>query len=118
MAFTYRFSNDAALRAVKLVHTAVWALFAGCIISIPIAGALGRIDVAMVLIAIVLLEVLVLVLNKLRCPLTAVAARYTTDRRDNFDIFLPLWVARYNKQIFGTLYVVGIICTIILWKSS
>ena len=46
--------------------------------------------------------------NRLRCPLTGVAARYTEDRQDNFDIYLPLWVARYNKQIFGTVYVVGV----------
>jgi hypothetical protein len=36
-----------------------------------------------------------------RLALTNVAARYTNDRRDNFDIVLPLWLARYNKIIFG-----------------
>ena len=34
-----------------------------------------------------------------RCPLTDVAARYTTDRAENFDIHLPLWLAKYNKII-------------------
>jgi hypothetical protein len=34
-------------------------------------------------------ETVVLVLNGWRCPFTGVAARYTDDRRDNFDIFLP-----------------------------
>ena len=41
-------------------------------------------------------------------PLTAVAARYTDDRRANFDIYLPEWLARYNKQIFGPLYAMGV----------
>jgi hypothetical protein len=40
--------------------------------------------------------------NASRCPL------HTDDRRDNFDIYLPLLMARYNKEIFGTLYVAGL----------
>jgi hypothetical protein len=47
-------------------------------------------------------------LRTVRLLHTAVAARYTDDRRVNFDIYLPEWLARYNKQIFGPLYVVGI----------
>jgi hypothetical protein len=39
----------------------------------------------------------VLWLNGWRCPLTDVAARYTDDRRANFDIYLPEWLARYNE---------------------
>jgi hypothetical protein len=34
-----------------------------------------------------------------------VAERYTDDRRPNFDIFLPLPVARWNKQIFTAILV-------------
>ena len=30
-----------ALTAVRVLHTLVWALFAGCIVAIPIASALG-----------------------------------------------------------------------------
>jgi len=33
--------------------------------------------------------------------------RYTDDRSDNFDIFLPLWLARNNKLIFGLLFISG-----------
>jgi hypothetical protein len=60
----------------------------------------------------------VLVVNGFRCPLTDVAARYTDDRRDNFDIYLPLLIARYNKQIFGTLFVAGILFTILMWRTA
>ncbi|MGH8316004.1 MAG: hypothetical protein ACRETU_12735 [Steroidobacterales bacterium] len=109
-------TNIRALRAVKLLHTVVWALFAACILWIPVVASFRRFNVAIALIAIVAIEVLVLLLNNFRCPLTGVAARYTEDRRDNFDIYLPLSVARYNKQIFGTLYVVGLVYTIVLWK--
>ncbi len=73
---------------------------------------------ALVLIGFVAVESLVLVLNSWRCPLTGIAARYTDDRRDNFDIYLPQWLARYNKEIFGSLYVVGIAWTLIAWLRS
>jgi hypothetical protein len=108
---------DASLRIVKIVHTLVWALFAGCIVALPIVAWRQDIRAAMILIAIVGFEVLVLLLNRFRCPLTGIAARYTQDRRDNFDIYLPLWVARYNKQIFGSLYVAGIVYTLVQWKG-
>jgi hypothetical protein len=39
--------------------------------------------------------------------LTVLAARFTPERVDNFDIYLPTWLARYNKRIFGTLFIVS-----------
>ena len=47
--------------------------------------------------------------------MTPMAARYTEERADNFDIYLPLWLARYNKQIFGGLFVLGLILTLVRW---
>ncbi|MEZ4266493.1 MAG: hypothetical protein R3F39_08950 [Myxococcota bacterium] len=108
-------TNESRLLAVKLVHTAVWAVFAGCIVAIPIVAACGALPLAAALCAVVMGEVVVLLLNRWSCPLTAVAARYTTDRRDNFDIFLPEWLARHNKTIFGALYVVGLLIVLALW---
>jgi hypothetical protein len=97
----------AALVLVKLLHTVVWAFFAGCIVALPLVALAGRPQLATWLGVAVLVEVAVLMANRFRCPLTDVAARFTDDRRDNFDIYLPLWLARYNKQIFGTLFVLG-----------
>jgi len=103
------------LTAIKLLHTAVWALFVACILGIFVAAASGQLAWAVILIGVVMLEVLVLLFNRMRCPLTGVAARYTAERADNFDIYLPLWLARYNKQVFGTLYVLGIVFTLCAW---
>ncbi len=106
------------LVAVKVVHTGVWAFFAACIVGIPVAAALGEFRWAAILTALVSLECLVLAFNRGRCPLTDVAARYTEQRQDNFDIYLPLWVARYNKQIFGTLYVLGAVYALAAWMAG
>ena len=108
---------NASLRAVKILHTIVWMFFAGCIIAIPIFGFIRHYLQAVVLTGVVLIEVLVLVINRWRCPLTGVAARYTNDRRDNFDIYLPEWVARYNKLIFGLLFLGGVLFTFVRWAG-
>lgn len=93
----------------------VWAVFAGCIVAMPVASWFGRHGVAGGLAAVVACEVVVLALNGWRCPLTPIAARFTDDRRDNFDIYLPEWLARHNKRIFGTLYLAGLVFAIAHW---
>ena len=102
-----------SLRAVKIVHTAVWAFFASCIVAIPVAAAMQEFKVALSLIAVVFVECLVVLFNRWRCPLTDIAEQFTDDRRDNFDIYLPEWLARHNKSIFGALYLAGVIATVL-----
>jgi len=108
-------AHTAVLKAIKVLHTIVWALFAGCILAIPTASLYGDNRAALWLAAIVFVEVVVLALNKWRCPLTSLAARYTTDRRANFDIYLPEWLAKHNKVIFGTIYLVGVASAGVHW---
>jgi hypothetical protein len=103
------------LVVIKVVHTAVWAFFAACIIAVPLLALAGQLRSATVVSVVVLGEVVVLVLNGMRCPLTDVAQRYTDDRPDNFDIYLPLWLARNNKRIFGALFVAGEVLLFWCW---
>jgi hypothetical protein len=107
-----------SLRAVKIVHTVVWAFFVLCILAIPVMTWRGDYVHATWFVGIVFVEVLVLVVNRWRCPLTPVAARFTEDRRANFDIFLPEWIARHNKVIFGGLYVAGIGFLVFKWATQ
>ena len=110
-------SETRSLCRIKLIHTVAWAFFAGAILAIPILALARQYRVALVFIGVVFIEALVIVVNHWRCPLTAIAARYTDDRRDNFDIYLPEWLARHNKLIFGFLYIVGIIFTAARWAN-
>ena len=110
--------RSAALVAIKLLHTAIWAFFVACIIGIPLAGAHRQFYRAGVLIVLVLIECAVIGLNKGRCPLTDMAARYTEERADNFDIYLPLWLARHNKEVFGTLFAASIVFVLIEFFSA
>jgi hypothetical protein len=107
--------QGAALRLVRIVHTVAWVLLGGCVIGILPLAWTRCFRPALVLSLVVFGEVLVLGANQWRCPLTSIAARYTDDRRPNFDIYLPEWLARYNKEIFGSLYLVGLLSLLGRW---
>jgi hypothetical protein len=106
------------LIATKLLHTAIWLFFVGCIVAIPFAGARRQFRSAAVLTGLVLFECAILAVNRGRCPLTDLAGRYTKARTENFDIYLPLWLARRNKMIFGTLFAVVELFVLGLWLTS
>ncbi len=104
-----------SLLVVKIVHTVVWVFFVACIVAIPVLAHAGELMWAAVFAGVVFLEVLVLACNRWSCPLTPVAARYTDDRRANFDIFLPEWLAEHNKTVFGVLYLGGVAYLMVRW---
>jgi len=56
-------------------------------------------------IGIILLEGMVLLYFKSICPITLIARRYSDSAKENFDIFLPNWLAKYNKLIYISLFV-------------
>jgi len=105
---------DCLLPAIKLLHTAIWAVLAGFILALPVAAFTRHFRWALILTAFVVCECAVLAANRGRCPLTDWAARFTEDRAANFDIYLPDWLARNNKAIFGTLFAVNEL--IVLWR--
>jgi hypothetical protein len=109
--------KTAILPGIKLLHTLVWAFFAGCILAIPVTAWANRFTAGSVLSGFVLFECLILAANHGRCPLTDLAAAHTDERADNFDIYLPLWLAKYNKIIFGSLFVAGEIFLLAMWMA-
>ena len=93
-----------------MVHTLVWAFFVAAIGYVFYSGAANRITAYTWLAGgLVIGEGLVLLVFKNQCPLTLMARKYLASEADNFDIFLPNWLARYNKQIFTTLYLVAML---------
>ena len=110
--------RKAALIAVKALHTAIWAFFVACILAVPVAAAARRFHQAALLSMMVWIECGVLAVNRGRCPLTAVAARFTADRSPAFDIYLPAWLARNNVRIFGALFVLDELFLLIQWVRT
>ena len=62
-------------------------------------------------VALIIMEGVVLLMFKRMCPLTIMARRYSDSEKDNFDIYLPNWLAKYNKLIYTTFFVL-VICGI------
>jgi len=106
------------LTLIRLLHTLIWAIVAGSILALPVAAMLRRYRLGALLTALVVLEMCVLALNGGRCPLTDVAAKFTTNRADNFDIYLPIWLARFNKVIFGGLFLAGELIVFASWLGD
>ena len=101
------FVNDAYR---QVLHTAVWAFFVAAILAVLYSGITNNITTyTWIASGLVAAEGLVLLAFKSRCPLTLIARKYSSSTRDNFDIFLPEWLARHNKLIFSVLYVIGLL---------
>jgi len=73
---------------IKILHTAIWFLFAGCIVAIPIVGARGHYVRAAVLIGLVLVDCGVLAANRWTISATgsSVTQRDRAKRLRDFDI--------------------------------
>ncbi len=98
---------------VKLAHTIIWAFYVFVIFYILYTGIFNKVNFyTWVAIGLVILEGVILILFKWRCPLTIWGARYTDDQDVGFDIYLPRWLAKYNKTIFTTIFGIGVVIVI------
>lgn len=105
---------DKKLLAIKLLHTLVWAFFVAIILYIVYSGVTNQITTfTWISIGLILGEGVVLLIFKMFCPLTLIARKYSDSEKDNFDIFLPNWLAKYNKEIFTTIYLAGVILVLL-----
>jgi len=114
MATPIHLRNERKLILIKLVHTAIWIFFSVVIFYLLYAALTDRIDTWFwVAAALVGLEILVLLLFRMSCPLTVMARRYSSSTRANFDIYLPEWLARYNKEIYSAVLVIVVLMLLI-----
>lgn len=105
--------NHRKLFLVRLAHTLIWAFFVFIIGYILYAGVLDKIGTLVwIAIGLIILGGVVLKFNRGSCPLTPIAAKYTNNRNDNFDIFLPNWLAKNNKIIFSSIWLLGVVIVI------
>ena len=112
--------NEIKLRTIKIIHTAVWVFFNVVIFYMLYAVLVNKIDIWLwVCYGLILLEGLTLLAFKLYCPLTVMARKYSGSTKENFDIYLPNWLAKYNKQIYtSSLIANGIAFPLAWWAAS
>ncbi|MBK5212330.1 MAG: hypothetical protein JJE55_01560 [Flavobacteriaceae bacterium] len=108
-------SNKIKIILIKSIHTAIWLFFNVVIFYLLYAAIADKIDIwVWICIGLVLMEGLILLAFKMFCPLTILARKYSSSTKNNFDIFLPNWLAKYNKLIYTTIFAIAV--TILIYR--
>ena len=102
--------NIKKLIVIKSIHTAIWIFYVFVFGYILFAGIFNRIDGFLwITIGLVILEGIILIVNRWKCPLTVIAYKYSNDHEIGFDIFLPRIIAKYNKTFFAIVFTLEIL---------
>ena len=103
-------SNNQRLIFIKSLHTAIWIFYNLILVYMFYAAWTETIGILFWLGLIFIgAECLILIFNNWTCPLTPIARRYTDEDSENFDIYLPNWLAKYNIQIYTVIFIILII---------
>lgn len=95
------------LTTIKIIHTVIWVFFNVVLLYMAYAVIVNEIDkYVWIGIALIIGEGLILLLFKKMCPLTIMARKFSDSQKANFDIYLPEWLAKYNKLIYTTFFVI------------
>jgi hypothetical protein len=114
-AMNIKSANNLKLFSIKLVHTAMWLIFVSAILYVLYTGIFDKVNVLVWLcIGSVFIEGIVLLIFKGKCPFTIMGYKYADNPQVGFDIFLPAWLAKNNKLIFTTVFVIGLV--LVLWR--
>jgi len=110
-------TDNLKLILVKTLHTAIWVFFNVVIFYLLYAVIINKIDIwVWICLALILLEGIVLVVFKSICPVTLIARKYSDSQKENFDIYLPNWLAKYNKLIYTTIVLIAVV--ILIYRLS
>lgn len=106
-------TENLKLGLVKVFHTLIWVFFNLVIFYLLYAVIANKIDKwVWICISLILLEGVILVVFKNICPVTLIARKYSKSPKDNFDIYLPNWLARYNKEIYSIIVLIAVVILI------
>lgn len=98
--------NETKLTIIKIIHTLVWLFFNVVIFYMLYAVLVNKLDKWLWIgYGLFILEGITLLLFKFFCPLTVLARKYSNSIKENFDIYLPNWLAKYNKLIYTSVLV-------------
>lgn len=106
-------TGQTKLIIIKIVHTVIWIFFNIVIFYMLYAAITNKLDTWLWIgYGLFVLEGIVLLFFKFFCPLTIMARKYSDSTKDNFDIYIPNWLARYNKLIYTSILAVIMLITV------
>lgn len=104
--------NESKLNLIKSTHTLIWLFFNFVIFYMLYAAVVNKLDVWLWIgYGIIFLEAITLLIFKSFCPVTVLARNYSNSTKDNFDIYLPEWLAKHNKLIYTSILIVVMVIT-------
>lgn len=105
--------KEIKLMLIKTTHTVIWLFFNVVIFYMLYAVIVNKLDKWLWIgYCLIILEGLTLLIFKMVCPLTLMARNYSNSAKDNFDIFLPNWLAKYTKLIYTAILIIISIITV------
>ncbi len=101
---------------IKFIHSILFFLIGICTIYVFFAALLDNVTgLTWLAFGIAVGELLALVLNNWRCPLTDLAERMGAEVGSVADLFLPKWLSDHLFTIFSIVFAAT--CLLLLWRT-
>jgi uncharacterized membrane protein YuzA (DUF378 family) len=102
---------------IKIIHSLLFFLIGICTIYAFVAAVFNQVSIlTWIAFVIVVIELLALLLNDWRCPLTDLAEDHGAKVGSVADLFLPQWVSDYLFTIFGVVF--ALTCMLLVWRTA
>ena len=100
---------------IKLIHSLLFFLIAICTIYVFVAALLDHINaLTWVAFGVAVTELLILIFNDWRCPLTDMAERRGAEVGSVADLFLPAWLSDHLFTVFSIVF--SLTCFMLAWR--
>jgi hypothetical protein len=100
-------NSEQKLITIKIIHTIIWIFFNAVLFYMAYAVIVNKMDTLVWMgLAFIITEGVVLWIFKMKCPLTILARKYSDSTKDNFDIYIPNWLAKHNKLIYTAFFTI------------
>jgi len=98
------------VRFIKLIHTAILIFMSACIVYILYCGITKTYNwILVAAIGVVLMEGIVLIIYRWKCPLTELAKKYGDEKGRVTDMFFPQWFVPHVFQSCAVLFIIGLV---------
>lgn len=107
------------LLVVKLVHATLFILMSGCVVYTLYSGIARNYHWTLFLaIGVIVVDGMVLMLNKWQCPLTSLAKKLGDDTGRVTDIFFPAWFVPHVLRSYSALFTVAVLVLAIRYLTG
>ena len=102
---------------IKLIHSLLFFLIGICTLYVFIAALLDQITLlTWIAFGVAIIELLALLFNEWRCPLTDLAEQQGAEVGSVADLFLPQWISDHLFTIFAVVFFVT--CLLLVWRVA